>query len=222
MSAEAIRVSPLLGRLQALGARFVETNAMAVAVSIDDADADRAGILGVADLSFLHKTGFKGANAAHWAQQQGLVLPPANSWAQAGDGSIVARLGDSEFLIEDSRQSATCARISAALQTPAEAVYPVRRNDAGFALTGKRVNELLVETCSFNFLEVTNSSVVMTTMVGVSVLVIRHDIDACPCYRIWCDPTMAAYLWDTINDCANEFGGGPIGVDLLPAAPPPE
>ena len=58
----------------------------------------------------------------------------------------------------------------------------------------------------------------MTSMVGVSVLVVRRDIGICPCYRLWCDPTMAPYLWDTMTDIARELGGGPGGTDALLAA----
>jgi sarcosine oxidase subunit gamma len=221
MSTEATRASPVLGRLQALGARFVEVNAMAVAASIDEADAARAGIVGIADLSCLRKTGFKGSKSADWAREQGIALPPVNGWAQAGDNSLVVRLGDSEFFIEDSPQTALCARVIPALKHCAEGVYPVHRNDAGFALVGDRVNDLMVETCSFEFRKVGGGNAVMTTMAGVTVLVIRRDVDARLCYRIWCDPTMAAYLWDTLNEIALDLGGGPVGSDIVLAASPP-
>lgn len=221
MSPEASRASPVLGRLQALGARFVEVNAMAVAASIDEADTVRARNVGIADLSCLHKTGFKGSHAVDWVREQGIALPPVNGWAHADDDSLVVRLGDSEFFIEDSPRSALCAQVISKLKHRAEGVYPVHRNDAGFALVGDRVNELLVETCSFDFQKVDDSSAVMTTMAGVSVLVIRRSVDARLCYRIWCDPTMAAYLWDTASEIARDLGGGPVGSDIVLAEPPP-
>jgi sarcosine oxidase subunit gamma len=221
MSAEATRASPVLSRLQALGARFVEVNAMMVAASINEADAVRAANVGVADLSCLHKAGFKGSNAVDWVRGQGIALPPVNGWVQADDNSLVVRLGDSEFFVEDSPQSAACARVIPALKNRAEGVYPVHRNDAGFALVGDRVNDLMAETCSFEFRKVGGGNAVMTTMAGVTVLVIRRDVDARLCYRIWCDPTMAAYLWDTLNEIALDLGGGPVGSDIVLAASPP-
>ena len=80
------------------------------------------------------------------------------------------------------------------------------------------MNDLFVETCSINFRESQAGSLVMTTMVGVSVLVVRRDIGIRPCYRLWCDPTMAPYLWDTITEIALGLGGGPVGTDALLAA----
>ncbi len=221
MSSQTTRASPVLSRLQALGARIVEVNAMAVATSIDEADAHRAAIAGIADLSCLYKTGFKGSGSPEWVREQGIALPPANCWARAGDNSLIVRLGNSEFFIEDSPASVLCAQVVSALKYPAEGVYPVHRNDAGFALVGDRVNELMAETCSFDFRKVDGSGAVMTTMAGVTVLVIRRDVGACPCYRIWCDPTMAAYLWDTLSEIALDLGGGPVGSDIVLAAPPP-
>jgi len=80
------------------------------------------------------------------------------------------------------------------------------------------VNELLVESCNVNFAEIDPQErvVVMTQMIGVSVLVIR-DIDTeIPRYRIWCDSTFAPYFWETLSEIAADLGGGVIGVDSLP------
>jgi sarcosine oxidase subunit gamma len=96
-------------------------------------------------------------------------------------------------------------------------VYPVIRQDAGIALVGRRVNELLVQTCNVNFQELDSESrtVVMTMMAGVAVLVIRQDHQNLPGFRIWCDPTYAPYLWETLTGIAAELGGGAIGTGGL-------
>jgi sarcosine oxidase, subunit gamma len=215
------RMSPVHGRLEALGARFSERNAMQVAARIGDSDGERARVLGLADLSHLHKTGFKGGNAAVWARDQGLAVAEPNCWAEVDGGGMLARLARSEFFIEDGDDGAVTARVRALIAQMPAGVYPVMRQDAGFALTGERVNKLLVETCNVNFgeLESANHTVVMTSMVGVSVLVVRRDSGRRPCYRLWCDPTMAPYLWDTLAGIALELGGGPVGSDVLAASP---
>jgi sarcosine oxidase subunit gamma len=220
MRTHAVRHSPVAHRLQLAGARVEQRNAMAVAASFDERDRLRADAAGVADLSFLYKAGFKGPNAANWLQQREGALPQPNGWLQTTDGSTVARLGGSEFLVEDGPHTESCSQYLDALRQPVDGVYPVARNDAGFALTGHRIGELLVEVCSFNFRQQLADSVVMTSMAGVSVLVLRSDVEACPCYRIWCDPTMAAYLWDTLGEIALELGGGPVGVDVVLSAKP--
>jgi sarcosine oxidase subunit gamma len=214
------RLSPVADRLQLAGARFEQRNAMAVAVSFGEQERLRADSAGLADLGFLHKTGFKGPNAVDWLQQRIGAVPPANGWSHASDGSTVARLGGSEFFIEDAQQATLCWQLAEALRHPVDGVYPVRRNDAGFALIGNRINELLVQVCSFNFRQQSDGGVVMTSMAGVNVLVLRQHCGPRPYYRIWCDPTLAAYLWDTLGEIALELGGGPVGVDMVLSANP--
>ena len=214
----SIRVSPVQTRLEMLGAQFGDRAAMAVALRVGDQDSSRAEVVGLADLSYLRKTGCKGNRAADWLNSHIDKLPTRNNWLHTTDGSTVARLGDSEFFIEDGPQSALCAGITEALRQPVDGVCPVYRNDASFALTGNLANDLLLEVCSVNFRDLQLGSVVMTMMAGVSVLMLRRDAGTCGCYRIWCDPTMAGYLWDTLSEIALELGGGPIGVDALPSA----
>jgi hypothetical protein len=33
-----------------------------------------------------------------------------------------------------------------------------------------------------------------------------------PCYRIWIDPTMAVYLWETLVEICGELGGAVVGA----------
>lgn len=215
-----VRMSPVHARLDALGARFAQRNDMAVALQIDDHDIARADTLALADLSHLHKAGFKGPGAADWVKNLGYPLPKPNGWAALEGEALLARLASSEFFIE-AQDRTVVDRVRAALGQPVAGVYPVLRQDAGFALTGDKVNELLVETCNVNFRdpELGRDSVVMSTMVGVSVLVIRRDKAHRPCYRVWCDPTMAPYLWDTLAQIARDLGGGPVGLSALADSP---
>lgn len=211
------RLSPVHAQLEALGAQFAARNEMVVAVSLGDDESARADKLGFADLSHLYKTGFKGGHAAAWLQSQGFKLPTPNGWTVLEDGGLLARLANSEFFIEDAGDGAVAARVREAMRQPVVGVYPVMRQDAGFALVGERVNELLVETCNVNFLDPAHAidALVMTSMVGVSVLVIRRDTGQGPYYRLWCDPTMAAYLWNTLAEIARDLDGGPIGLNAL-------
>ncbi len=221
MNMASPRISPVHGRLRMLGAKFDDRNGMKVALRIGEDDSARADVAGLADFSFLHKIGCKGSAAANWLSSHVDELPARNAWLLTDDGSTLARLGDSEFFIEDALQDGLCSRISEALRQPVDGVCPVHHSDAGFALIGNLANDLLTEVCSFNFRQLQPASVVMTMMAGVSVLMLRRDTATRGCYRIWCDPTMAAYLWDTLGEIALELGGGPIGVAALPSLQPP-
>lgn len=194
-------------------------------------DAHRE-ILGIADLSFLPRFGVKGAIAADWLAQQGLPIPPQpNSWLALPQGGIIARLGLTEFLVEDgfgddpNFANGIVARLHLANQSPPSKVYPVLRQDLAIALCGAALPDLLQQTCNVNFqaLNLGDRPVILTSMIGVSVVVIPGDRQGIPFYRLWCDNTFGTYLWTTLLAIAQELGGDLIGAGALPPpANPPE
>ncbi len=214
------RSSPVHVQLAALQPQWEVRLGMHVASSAGAGDAAKLDAVALADLSFLPRFGLKGPGAQAWLEGRNLALPPnANGWLPLPGGGLVARLGRSEFFLEDGATANVVDAIRGALGTGAAGVYPVIRQDAGFALAGARANELLVQTCNVNFegFGPEEGVAVMTQMIGVSVLAIRNDIKTIPCYRLWCDPTFAPYFWETLAEIAGELGGGVIGVDSLPA-----
>jgi len=212
-----IRNTPLHAAFSALQPTWGESHGMRIASRVAGI-GDAAEVLALADLSCLSKTGLKGPLAAQWLATQGVPVPPeANTWtALPGDG-VIARLGRSEFFLEDGASGGMAAQARTVLGTGADGVYPVIRQDCGIVLLGQRANELLVQTCNVNFAEVdaAKGAAVMTQMIGVGVLVIRTALRQLPCYRIWCDPTFAQYFWETVSEIAVELGGGVIGTENL-------
>lgn len=181
----------------------------------DASDPQKAALLGVADHSHLPRAGVKGPGATGWLAELGLSLPSrSNSWLPFPDGGLIGRLGNTEYLIEGN-----AARVAQIMQTPrAPGVYPVLRQDAVFALCGSRVNELLLQTCNVDFrcLVADPTQLLLTSMAGVSVLVLVAGNKIHPVYRLWCDGTYGLYLWETLTGIAEELGGGGIGLDALP------
>lgn len=172
----------------------------------------------LADLSALGKTGLKGPAAAAWLEGHGIPVPQQyNSWLPLPQGGLIARLAVSEFFIEDAPGGITASGLAHELEPAVAGVWPVLRQDAGIALAGDRVAELLAQTCSFNFaaLGPNDRTAVMTSMAGVAVLAIRGSHLDAPCYRIWCDPTYAPYLWDTLAGIAVELGGGVVSAQVF-------
>ncbi len=215
----AKRTSPVHAQLAALQPRWDERRGMSIASRVAGDDGTKLDAVALADLSFLPKFGLKGAAAEQWLEGQNIALPAkANSWTSLPGTGVIARLGRSEFFLEDGAAADTVGAIRTALGTGAPGVYPVIRQDAGFALAGMRINELLVQTCNVNFKEFgpEEGIAVMTQMIGVAVLAIRTNHKQMPCYRLWCDPTFAPYFWETLAEIAGELGGGVIGADGLP------
>lgn len=210
-----LRFNLLLDVQAELDPRWTSANAMQVVAAYGN-DAEAAVIAGIGDLTWLARTGCKGPGAAQWLVAQCLPIPDApNQWLPLDGGALIARLGRSEFLIEDGDTSAFCAGIAAA--APGAGVYPVLRQDAELVLCGARIGELLLQACSFDFasLDLSSRPVVLTSMVGVGVAVLPFPSERGPAYRLWCDSTYGAWLWRTLTGIARELGGGPVGVDAL-------
>lgn len=214
---QSIRTSPLADCLQALSGSWHEINKMSALMHLPT-DRIHANRLGLADLSFLTRFGVKGPKAAAWLTQQGIPLPDRpNCWCALPEGGIVARLGMTEFLIEDSPHSSIAPQLIQACQTPPAQVYPVLRQDAAIALYGPAVHDLLRQTCNVNFsaLSLSDRPLVLTSLIGVSVLIIPGERSSHPLYRLWCDSSFGPYLWTTLLNIAAELGGGAIGAEQI-------
>lgn len=165
--------------------------------------------------------GLKGPRAAQWLAEHGLGAPTApNTWVEvAAPGEpdaalLVARLGAAEFFLEDRAAGTLLRSIEPAAEAHPAGVYPLLRQDAAFTLSGAAVHEVLAQVCNVNFadLSVDSRPIVMTLMIGVSVLVMPRIVGGARRYRIWCDPTYAAYLGDSLEAVVMECGGHYRGV----------
>lgn len=221
-----LRLSPIHAALQTLAGTWKTINGMPC-LTASITTPQPSSPVEITDLSCLHRFGVKGANAAEWLSQQGLTTPTGadlslselcpNSWHPLSDGAIIARLGLTEYLIEDSLSTTFASRLAHACQTPPARVYPVLRQDLALGLRGDRVPDLLRQTCSFNFpaLALSDRPVILTSMIGVAVTVLPSERNGKPFYRLWCDGTFGTYFWQTLLEIATELGGGAIGTEFL-------
>lgn len=160
------------------------------------------------------RLGVKGPRGGEWLMAHDMVLPSApNTWTES-DGILVARLGSSEFFVEDVEGGSTVGRMQTALAAGPSGVYPVLREDWGFVLRGPSMHDALLQVCNVNFADITPESqgVIMTLMVGISVLVVPMGKASERVYRIWCDPTFGPYLSETLSAVVNECGGNYKGA----------
>lgn len=209
------RLSPLAAAHALRGARWTTVEEMTVPAGFANGCAPEAPVT-LRDVSFRRRCGCKGARAPDWLAQQGLQVPDGFNRFVERDGLLIGRLAATEFLLEATGGShPALAAVEAALACDGPgAVYPVLREDAAFELGGARALELLAQTCSFDFRPLAADApaaagpLVMTSMVGVSVLVVPQAQPGGTVYRLWCDPTFGPYLWRTLLDIAEELGGG--------------
>jgi sarcosine oxidase subunit gamma len=141
-----------------------------------------------------------------------------NSWVRTEAGSLIARLGEAEFLLEDMQAPGIASAVGNELSGAPGDVYPVLRQDLSLLLHGQRAASVLLETCSLDFrdLKTERGDLALTSMLGVSVLVVPVGI-APAAYRIWADPSFGPYLWDTLLEIVASHGGGAAGWSQLDA-----
>ena len=162
------------------------------------------------------RVGVKGPRAAEALKQLGLAVPTRpNCWAPMRDQdrddswNVVGRLGFTEFFVEERGEAAGVAALEHLTAENFAGAYPVLREDLGLVLGGDRVTEVLAQVCNVNFsaLDIGQRPIVMTLMVGVSVLVLpQQQLDGA-IYRIWCDPSFGTYLWETLEEVVQKMPG---------------
>ena len=216
-------------KLEAAGANFAALRDSAIAVDFGDTAGETAMAhqLGLTDLSPAARCGFKGGGSVAWLMKQGLALPEENNRAKRqDDGSLVARLSDSEFLLLAAGEGSEAGlqKLNEAWladrETGGEAQgYPLPRQDshAWFRLTGEKWPQTLAKLCAVDLRasKFPNGSVAQTVAARVTVVVVRDDIKDLLSYHLLTDSASAGYLWDCLLDAMTEFGGRPVGLSAL-------
>jgi sarcosine oxidase subunit gamma len=232
---DALRRSFVYRQLTAAGASFAERAGAAVARDFGDPahEAETARRLGLADLSPLARTGFKGPGSADWLTGQGLVVPPeSNRSARQDGGGLAVRLAPGEVLVlgplvgSDSL-TAGLDRAWAAEAVPPEQPrgFPVPRADshAWFRIVGSQAASLFAKLCAVDLRpqKFDDLAVAQTSVARLSATVIRDDLGpgapATLAFHLLFDSASAAYCWDCLIDAMAEFDGAPVGLWAIEA-----
>jgi len=224
-----LRRSFVYRKLLDLGARFAPINGGAVAIAFgeDGEDESRLGQrLGIADLSPLPRTGFKGTGTIEWLQSQGVTIGPESNrgYRQAG-GETALRLAPNEVLMIDSlagggfigKLDDAWSWVSANPRRPIG--YPMPRADshAWFAVSGEAAAGMFAKICGVDLRpsKFGEGGIAQTSIAKMSAIILRQDFGRVPGFHLLADSASADYLWDCLQDAAIEFDGGPIGLAAL-------
>jgi len=211
--------------LEQAGAHFAEVNGAAVAKGFGSAEADleAARSMGLADLSPLARTGFKGVGALDWARRQGVVIGDANNAAvRQPEGGLAARLADTEILITDSFDGT--GALPNRLESLWSAANPpgswlVNRQAANFwfMVTGLHAARMLANLCAVDLrpAKFPPGAVAQTPVARTNCIVIRDDLGDVPGWHLLGDSASGEYQWGCLADAMAEFGGRPVGLDAL-------
>jgi len=153
------------------------------------------------DLSLEPRWGCKGPGAAAWLQKQGNPAPSLpNTW-DSSDVVAAYRIGRSEFLLEGQKDV-----IDGLRESPLPSgVFPVLRDGAALRLQGDGVPILLRQVCGVNFaaLDLGTRPVVLTNMIGVSVIAVPES--ELRSLRLWFDGSFGHYFQETLRALAGEL-----------------
>jgi len=225
-----LRRSFIYRKLEEQGAHFEAINGAAVAMSYGDDPEDEALLarrLGIADLSPLPRTGFKGAGTIEWLQSQDVTIGAESNrgYRQAG-GEVALRLSPSEILLIDSIEGSGrfIGKLNEAWNwgtaSPRKPIgYPLPRADshAWFALSGQYCTTMFSKICGIDLraAKFAEGQIAQTSIAKMSGIILRQDFGTVPGFHLLADSASADYLWDCLQDAVNEFDGGPIGLTAL-------
>jgi sarcosine oxidase subunit gamma len=163
------------------------------------------------------RVGVKGPRAAQALAHLGLAVPARpNTWEplrtreREESWNVVARLGFTEFFVEEGGDAAGVAALEELIDGGFMGAYPVLREDVSLVLGGEYARDVLAQVCNVNFgaLEIAQRPVVMTLMVGIAVLVLPQLApDDGAVYRIWCDPSYGSYLRESLEQAIEKIPG---------------
>jgi sarcosine oxidase subunit gamma len=216
--------------LQAAGARFVTVNGGAVAIDFGrpvEQETAQARHLGLADLSVLPRTGFKGTGTVEWLAGQSLAIGADSNRAyrQAG-GELAARLAPTEVFLIDSLDGTgeLMQRLNASWSWGSERPrrligYPMPRSEshAWFTVSGELAPTMFAKICGIDLRphRFPEGAIAQTSVAKMSAIIIRADLGAVPGFHVLADSASAEYLWHCVIDAMEEFNGVPVGLAAL-------
>jgi len=151
------------------------------------------------------RVGCKGPGAEGWLAGRGISVPSgANRYEVAQSGVLAGRLATSEFLLEATDRNATQAVESVREQLERgdfpRGVYPVLRQDFVLEISGRDVQDLFLQTCAVDLSPIEKEStadagpLVLTSMIGVSVVLTCRTLPGGPRFTVWSDPSYSHYF----------------------------
>lgn len=212
-------------KLLDLGANFEPLHDFAVASDFGDpaGEEETARRLGLADLSPLPRTGFKGAGTADWLAGQGLEVPEESNRARRQkNGLLLARLAPAEMLVlgglagaREALAGLEAAWRAAGVPPSSPRGYPVPRQHSHFwfLVAGTHAAAMFAKICGVDLRPATFSvgRIAQTSVARMNAVVIRDDLGDVPAYHLLGDGASGAYLWDCLLDAMAEFDGAPVG-----------
>ena len=194
---------------------------------IDIKDAQGKKELSLRDMSSLQRLGFRGTEIVNWLKENhGIDAPPVNQAILIQQDLLIIRLSQVEIFIlqvmsniENGFLKITDEIDIKTLSDRYPEIYYLPRQDshACFLIHGDQCANMFSKLCAielsiekFSFMDVTQ-----TSMAGISVIIVRHDIKDIPTYSLLVDSSLAEYLWECLLDAMDEYKGQVKGIEIM-------
>ncbi|MGE6689891.1 sarcosine oxidase subunit gamma [Stutzerimonas stutzeri] len=177
---------------------------------------------GLVDLSNLPRVGFRGADSAAFLQARGYQLPEKpNRGTSQPSGETVLRLSETEYFLlgslTDGGERIATEESDWALGEQACYLLPRQDSHAWLALTGAYLPQLMAKICGVDLRAEAfpAGAVAQTSVARLSAIVVNATTPGLPVFHILCDRASAHYLWGTLLDAMDEWGGKPVGIEAV-------
>ena len=221
IATSALRRSQLYRRHIEMGAEFITLGDRVVVSHYGSNDEkQQAQHLGLADLSTLPRAGFKGPGTPDWTLGLAMELPAQpNRASLQSDGTLVARLSQSELLLASNLDGLSQCIASATEAQLAESVYSLPRSDSHswLVLCGNQAAATLAKVCGVDLRahKFANGEIAQTSIAKINGVIVRNDLGETLSYCIFSDSSSVEFLWDSLLDAMAEFEGAAVGAQAL-------
>jgi sarcosine oxidase subunit gamma len=159
---------------------------------------------------------------ADWLSSRGAPLGSESNRAYPVSGGVLAgRLAPGEVLLLSSLDGngETIAGFEQAWTYELGNVWPVPRRDASFwfLVSGADSPTMFAKICGVDLRQKSfrNHSIAQTSVARTNCIVLRDDLERVPAYHLLGDSASAGFMWSSVLDAMQEFGGMPVGLDAL-------
>jgi sarcosine oxidase, subunit gamma len=211
------RRSPVHDVLEELHPKWGQVQGMSVALSFESSEIERSRRteLALCDLSCLPRISFKGPGAAGWLEQLGIRVPATvYEYSIWNDDGLIVRTDRQEVLLEDGPAGKAVVQILRKHGGGHPGVYRVERQEAAFLLCGAKANDVLAETCGYDFRQ-PGSRLIMTRVAGVSCAVLPIEAAGISTFHLWLDCSYGVYLWEALYEIVRDHGGEAVGLSCI-------
>lgn len=211
-------LSPVHHLLEPLGPHWSRIGDAPIAAHFGALEAEvvAAQALGLCDLSALPQLGVKGPAADPWLRQQGVEVPAELYEVRAlGDGGLIGRVAADEFFLESGTAGRSVPDLAERLATVPGGAYRVERHSAAFLLSGSRRLEVMAQTCGVNLAEAAPRRLIYSRVAVTSCGLLPDRLNGAQVLRLWVEPSLAVYLWQTLAEISGELGGRIVGASCF-------